>query len=85
MILILGAGAALVTLFAVLSRIDGLNQNVGMFLSLMAAAFVAYFVAFGWAPRVEVRFLLPSRVPKDRVLPRGQQPDIVLESFQTLP
>jgi alpha-1,6-mannosyltransferase len=42
---VVGAGAALAALFAALSRVDGLNENVGLFLSVMGAAFAAYVAA----------------------------------------
>ena len=40
-----GAGAAIVALFLVLSRIDGLNQRTGLFLGLFGAAFALYAAA----------------------------------------
>jgi hypothetical protein len=42
---VVGAGVALASLFAVLSRIGGLTENVGLFLAVFGAAFAAYVVA----------------------------------------
>ena len=41
---VVGAGVALAVLFAVLSRIGGLTENVGLFLSVFFAAFAAYVI-----------------------------------------